>query len=768
MRKKDLYKKINYPVSVRKRSGTIGAENISDHKGSLIIRGGEYVVYDMGAASVGGYPVFNVKSFDGNPKLHISYSDRFSTYEKEDGGYNGDFGRDTCKYLGVELPVMPGNPYRREDYSINRTGEYVYPLVQGQERFVYISVSGTSEDKVELSDFYVYDNSIDNELYGEFCSDNRILDKIYLAGARTIRLATINAMQFENVNGKLLLRKLTKSPEKAVLKGLDLKKAELEAEFELSLNPEHSTGVGVAIFSDGKSGYELTIEDSGRVLLKNGNETLFEGRTDALKDNFGYTLKVSADEHGITARLDGKIIVDYKDIVKTRDSVGFCMKKEWRAVIDKLKVVADGKEYEDAINCENYNICESGYFISDGAKRDRLPWTGDLDWAFGSGFYCFGGRCEAVNTLKVLGFNRNPEGYIYATEYPENTVKPERNEYGYYQSDMFSAWYVVSALTYYRLSGDLRVKDFYEIMKNCADYLWDYVDKKDYLFDQRFETSKGLWDHKLGDVGKNAYTNLIICDMYKNLGEFAEEIGFADDGDEFLNRHSLMTKAINEYLYDAAAGGFIKKVGTNELCDLANPYAMAKKMVTAAQAKQIAAQAEKITHCYGKIIALMAKGLYEYGYKETAEKLLFGKHALLNPDGSLSAYVDWVSAVDNDDLPETVYECMHNPPIDFGAEKNWGDLSHPDSAISDIIATYIGGIRNIGTGFDKVLIKPEPYECKKAKCGVPTKFGYIELSYETTENETTVILSVPDGIEVVTDFSAFNKKVIFKKTGGNI
>ena len=164
----------------------------------------------------------------------------------------------------------------------------------------------------------------------------------------------------------------------------------------------------------------------------------------------------------------------------------------------------------------------------------------------------------------------------------------------------------------------------------------------------------------------------------------------------------------------------------------------------------------------------MAKGLYEYGYKETAEKLLFGKHALLNPDGSLSAYVDWVSAIDNDDLPETVYECMHNPPIDFGAEKNWGDLSHPDSAISDIIATYIGGIRNIGTGFDKVLIKPEPYECKKAKCGVPTKFGYIELSYETTENETTVILSVPDGIEVVTDFSAFNKKVIFKKTGGNI
>ena len=105
---------------------------------------------------------------------------------------------------------MPGNPYRREDYSINSTGEYVYPLVQGQERVVYISVSGTSEDKVELSDFYVYDNSIDNELYGEFCSDNRILDKIYLERARTIRLATMNAMQVENVNGKLLLRKLTK------------------------------------------------------------------------------------------------------------------------------------------------------------------------------------------------------------------------------------------------------------------------------------------------------------------------------------------------------------------------------------------------------------------------------------------------------------------------------------------------------------------------------------------------------------------------------
>ena len=51
-------------------------------------------------------------------------------------------------YLGFDLPVPPGNPGRYELYSINRTGEFMHPLIQGQERWVRIQLEteGTSVD----------------------------------------------------------------------------------------------------------------------------------------------------------------------------------------------------------------------------------------------------------------------------------------------------------------------------------------------------------------------------------------------------------------------------------------------------------------------------------------------------------------------------------------------------------------------------------------------------------------------------------------------
>ena len=56
-------------------------------------------------------------------------------------GERGDFPRRYANtYLGFDLPVLPGNPGRYELYSINRTGEFMYPLIQGQERWVRIQL----------------------------------------------------------------------------------------------------------------------------------------------------------------------------------------------------------------------------------------------------------------------------------------------------------------------------------------------------------------------------------------------------------------------------------------------------------------------------------------------------------------------------------------------------------------------------------------------------------------------------------------------------
>ncbi|MDE7373021.1 MAG: hypothetical protein K2N18_03050, partial [Clostridia bacterium] len=146
-----------YPVSCRKSHGVDVSENfrtIAFKRGD----GESYVVFDMGEKSVGGYPVFKVKSYCGNPRLRISYSDRYSVMQEVPSMRKGDFVRGCCKYLGVELPVLPANPGRFEEYSITREGLYVFPLIQGQERFIALELTGADCEAV-IEDFYIHGTS---------------------------------------------------------------------------------------------------------------------------------------------------------------------------------------------------------------------------------------------------------------------------------------------------------------------------------------------------------------------------------------------------------------------------------------------------------------------------------------------------------------------------------------------------------------------------------------------------------------------------------
>ncbi len=57
-------RQLNYPVSVRKQKDAEGAQTIcgTGADGALRLIPGGYVIFDMGAGSVGGYPFLFVKS----------------------------------------------------------------------------------------------------------------------------------------------------------------------------------------------------------------------------------------------------------------------------------------------------------------------------------------------------------------------------------------------------------------------------------------------------------------------------------------------------------------------------------------------------------------------------------------------------------------------------------------------------------------------------------------------------------------------------------
>lgn len=507
----------------------------------------------------------------------------------------------------------------------------------------------------------------------------------------------------------------------------------------------------------------MRIQQSGNVSfgrVNEGSECVQKtASVTELSDNLPYVLELKAEEGGVSISLNGENILRAESGLTGGGKFGFASDAEWRSVVNELEIKNGEKlVYEWRGRLADFDAYHSGYFVSDGAKRDRLPWSGDVDWAFDCGWYAFGKKLQAMNTLKMFAFHQTPEGFVYGTCYPENQEKPASGDYGYYQSDMFAAWFIVSVFTYYRLSGDAAVEELMPAVERCLDYLWQYVDEKDGLFDQRYETSKGLWDHFLGDTGKNTYTNLLLLESLNNMAEYAREHGKTADAEKCESRAKRLREGIFRYLYDEEQGGFIKRKDWRELCDMANPFAMGKHLVNAFQAAQIAEKAEQLTHAYGKITVLMIRGLYDYGYPQQAEKLLCGKLPLYI-DGNYSCNVDWLSAVGNPDLPETVYECMHNPPMDFGANLNWGDLSHPDSGVCGILSGYIAGVRPLRPGFKEILIRPHPGECRQIDCVVPTENGKIELQIRSGREGSNVLIRLPEGVRCRTDFSELKQPV---------
>ena len=88
-------------------------------------------------------------------------------------------------------------------------------------------------------------------------------------------------------------------------------------------------------------------------------------------------------------------------------------------------------------------------YLSDGAKRDRLVWSGDLWFAERTFFYGF--RPDAPymrGSIDMLAANQTPEGYIQASPWPEQPT-PKAGEWGPFGSDEFACWFVPVLQDYY-------------------------------------------------------------------------------------------------------------------------------------------------------------------------------------------------------------------------------------------------------------------------------------------------------------------------------
>lgn len=750
-----------FPVAVKKVTGNVQAPEHLLNKNGQTTRfiydsdSAPFVILDLGPTSPGGYPVFKVASKKGTPILRISYSDSFLPIDDPVHGKNGDFKRGCCKYLGVELPVLPGNPGRFECYTIQKAGEYTFPLIQGQQRFVRIALD-TPGTEVELEYFYIHYTSDMSPIDGGFWCDNEKLNKLWYYSVYTVQLASFCHHAWDTLNGWLFPRALTKGNDAGIVSNLTCcRDYTFSFTARIAYNPYTVSGIG-CIFraSDQNNGYVLRIDLDGLLYVMKRVNGVYEELKEPVKlpmtlcDQQDYHISVQVKQNTFHTYIDDILVDSTTDSTFSAGSVGFCQTCEKWAMVKDLTVTADDGTciFEDHFQngLDQYTFTRTPGFVADGAKRDRLPWIGDLDWAGRNAYYSMRNTSYMKGALDLFTFHQTEEGYVFATCYPENTVKPLNRSYGNYESDIFSAWYVPTVADYFLFTNDRPgMASYYPAVKKDLNYLWRFVEA-DGLFNQRYETSKGLWDHQLGDYGKNSYNNIIIYDAFCEGSFIAKHLGFLQDAAVFARRAEKMKKGIMEFLFDEKQCCLVKSITDREFCHMSNSYALAiqffddKKTAEYIMNTIIGRKPET-----GKVLSTNIRGAYAYGLEQQAYFQLTEYHKV-QTDWGYNGGVGWLEMFEDDNVPHTTYECMTYPPHFAPIGESWGDMSHPDTAMAHILTGFILGIQPLTPGFCSYEIVPHLYGIHHVSGRVPVPGGLIEADIVKSEHAIQVEIEVPE------------------------
>lgn len=708
------------------------------------------VLLDYGPQSVGGYAVFRVTARSGLPVVRLAYACH------PDGlSETGCFTRETsARYLGadLDLPILPGNVNRHETYSIPREGLYIAPLLQGQTRYVRLQLDtpGTSVaiDSLALVNAEVYDRSPQE---GRFlCSDDR-LNRLWAISAWTLQIASFpNHNAWKAVDGWLLPRKLEQAPEIGLsLSGADWTDIVLDTTVELRANPHHVSGAGVVFRAqDVDNAYLATVALDGvcRFLRREGGHdtVLCEHRlAQPLIDGQRYALTVEARGTELFVRLDGVTILQTNDDAFARGRVGYYTPKEWWPLFASIRVSdPSGRELlsdDFAGDLCQWQFARTLSYVADGAKRDRLVWSGDLYFAQRSAYYAFSDPTYMRDSLRMLAFSQTPEGYVHASPYPERATPPPSGDYGPFPSDEFAAWLVPVAWDHLLYTGDTETaRDLWPAIERLLAYLESYLGP-DGLFGQRAETSKHAGDLTLGDVRTRAYMNILLWGTFRDAARIADHLGLSAECDAASSRASQLKQAVYAAFWDEAKGYF--RDALEELVQStaegpapsaaegfgpeANALALAMRLVTREQAERIAPHFTRIPH--GKFQSLAARGRMEYGLAQSGLQMLFDHNWLRLLDDH------WLGAA-------TTTECMTM------MTKGWGDESHPDTAIAGHFSAYCLGVQPLEPGYRRFSLRPQPTrEVTWARGLVPTRHGAIDAAWVLDGDALHIALAVPEG-----------------------
>jgi alpha-L-rhamnosidase len=762
-----------HPVAVQSTSGSVSDAQalVSGHGAATLTMtpGGPAptIVLDYGQ-DVGGVPYFQVDSETGTPTLGASYSEGLPYISPAGDGGPSQSGA--------------GDGSRADQLTVTGPGQLTTGLIQGGERYHELTL--TTPGTVTISSAWIHFTAYratPSDYRGWFDSSSDELNRIWYDGAYTTQLDQVPRdslpTSWSITDGSLDANGGNIGVLRNGASWTDYTDA-----FQTEILSRQAGWV-VRAAADGSSGY-LFILDADNDPSNGGGptDTLQElhydnGNYQSIADvplgvdlapNTWHAVSTTLSGPTITVSLDGRQVstVNTSQLPSgipalTSGTVGFREYPGERARFRNLSVTsASGSSlYSNSLAAASALGDFTGPpvttpdplpVILDGAKRDRVVWSGDLGVEGPNVFYTTAANSYVRGSLQLLASYQNANGES-GTNVPPTVPVGTFPESGYTYSASYSMDEVDNIATYYRYTGDLAfVRSEWPMIQRELAYNRGMVDTRGLLVT---DGSDGLdWDYYDGaKTGAVTAYNVIYYQTLRDAATMARALGDTGDAATYASRAASLRAAINQYLFDPSAGLYaVSDARPGTFAQDGNALAIVDGVAPAGQAAAIAAtlRSQLPSTPYGPLPFST-----NTGYRQAVSPFVTNEEVQ-----ALFTVGDTAGATG---LLQTVWGHMDAPGPDYtgadwelvGSDGTPGfggftSLAHgwASGATADLSA-YVLGVQPTAAGYRRWTIAPQPGDLAWADGRVPTRHGPISVSWRRPGASGNLQLqaSVPDG-----------------------
>ena len=417
------------------------ANFISGSDGILVLNvnaTGSAVILDYGH-EIEGIPSFEVLSHHGDTSLfEISYAESLASFSQYMVCLDAWLDR-TGKNMHTDLTQQSDGPlplaaamdtYRVNRYNISATGPVTNRLIQGGFRYQKLNL--TSQGSLSLRDVGVQptvnDTPID-ELSGAFNSSDEMLNRIWHAGARTLKLTEIPKNTVPDFYVVTPEGTIAESQAPQVL-GSATASQLLTYEMTLDVKPLVG-GFGFLVLSDTLNvGVYISCDLADKKISAYHGSTTFDTMiktTDlpanmTLSPEIWHSIRAHVTTSGISITIDDIEVMEFSQHVSFYGSIGFGASFGHKAIFRNLNVATlEGQTvYSHPLTNSTFlpdffsgtNPLDN---VVDGSRRDRIAYTGDLDIAGGAALASTHGLKYILGSLELLGSYQTTPGFFIPT-----------------------------------------------------------------------------------------------------------------------------------------------------------------------------------------------------------------------------------------------------------------------------------------------------------------------------------------------------------------